>query len=483
MSETTRVRTGIDGLDAITGGGLPATRAYLVRGSPGAGKTMAGLHFLRAGARLGEPVLYITLTEPEAQLRANAATLGFDLAGVSFLDLSPTADFFAQAQTYDLFSPAEVEREPMTGALTSAVEAVRPRRVFLDAMTQLRYLSSDPFQFRRQALSFLRFLVEQGATVLFTSESGPDVPDDDLQFMSDGVIHLFNDERGRGLQVTKLRGSAFAEGRHAVRLSADGIHVFPRLIPESHRQLFDRDTISSGVPELDELLHGGLERGTITIISGPSGAGKTTVGLQFMKEAAGRGERSVAFIFEESLETLLRRCEGINIPARLMMERGTLAVETIEPLQLTPDEFASMVRDQVEEHRARIVMIDSTAGYRQAMRGEDLVSHLHAICRYLKNMGVTVLLIHEIETISGDFRATEIGISYLADNMLFMRYMEYALEGRVELRKVIGVLKKRTTDFEKTVRELELTRYGIKVGRAMPHVQGILGGILRAEAG
>jgi circadian clock protein KaiC len=467
-----RLSTGIPGFDEILHGGLIPGRAYLVRGQPGTGKTILGLHFLSSGAEAGEKSLYITLGESAEQIRTNAEALGFDLKGIAFLDLSPTSQFFTEIQTYDIFSPAEVEREPTTQQIINQVEALKPQRIFLDAMTQFRYLSPDAFQFRKQVLSFLRFLREQGATVLFTSEGSEDAPDNDLQFMSDGVIHLTFSSEERSVSVSKFRGSDFRSGNHSMRLTQIGMEVFPHLMPEVYSQEFALEVLSSGVPELDELLHGGFERSTITIISGPSGVGKSTLGLQFMKEAAGRGERSAIYAFEERKETLLRRCEGINIPVHAMMERGTLSVVQIEPLHYTPDEFANLVRYEVEQQKARIVMIDSISGYRLSVRGNELVIHIHALCKYLQNMGVAVLLINEVETITGDFRPTEIGISYIADNLVFLRYLE--MEG--ELRKAIGVLKKRMTDFEKTLREFEITRYGIKVGKPLTNLRGILKG-------
>ena len=467
-----RLSTGIPGFDEILHGGLIPGRAYLVRGQSGTGKTILGLHFLSSGAEAGEKSLYITLGESAEQIRTNAEALGFDLKGIAFLDLSPTSQFFTEIQTYDIFSPAEVEREPTTHRIIEQVEVLKPQRIFLDAMTQFRYLSPDAFQFRKQVLSFLRFLREQGATVLFTSEGSEEAPDNDLQFMSDGVIHLTFSSEERSVNVSKFRGSDFRSGDHSMRLTQTGMEVFPHLMPEVYSQEFALEVLSSGVPELDELLHGGFERSTITIISGPSGVGKSTLGLQFMKEAAGRGERSVIYAFEERKETLLHRCQGINIPVHAMIERGTLSVVQIEPLHYTPDEFANLVRYEVEQQKARIVMIDSISGYRLSVRGNELVSHLHALCKYLQNMGVAVLLINEVETITGDFRPTEIGISYMADNIVFLRYLE--MQG--ELRKAIGVLKKRMSDFEKTLREFEITRYGIKVGKPLSNLRGILKG-------
>jgi circadian clock protein KaiC len=476
-----RVDTGVEGLDHILNGGLLPGRAYLVHGGPGCGKTTLGLHFLTTGARAGEPALFISLGEPEDELRQDAQIQGFDMDRVAFLDLSPPPDLFAQARSYDIFTPAEVEPSTITKRIMAKLEEVRPRRIFIDSMTQFRYLSPDVFQFRKQALAFLRYLIGEGATVLFTSEGTVREPDDDLQFISDGIIRLDYEHGERTLAVTKFRGSSFRGGSHSMQLTPKGIEVFPRLLPSAYRRAFVAEPLASGVPALDELLHGGLERGTITIITGPSGTGKTTVGLQFMKEAAGRGERSVVYSFEEEIDLILHRCEGINIPARTMVERGTLSLVKIEPLKFSPDEFAKLVRLEVEQRDTSIVMLDSVAGYRlslagsQAGAGDDLVSHLHALCKYLQNMGVAVLLVNEVERISGDFRITDNHISYLADNVIYMRYLERINpQGAMELRKAIGVLKKRTSDFDKTLREIEITRYGLVVGEPLRGVSGML---------
>ena len=474
-----RLSTGIPGLDEVLYGGLLARKTYLVRGAPGTGKTTLGFHFLTAGAANGERTLLITLGEPETQLRRNARSLGFDLDGIPILDLSPSPEFFARAQTYDIFSPAEVEREPITKLLVEQVEKVKPQRVFMDAMTQFRYLSTDLFQFRKQVLSFLHFLLEQGATVLFTSECSAAAPDDDLQFLSDAVLHLDCDPDGRALNVTKFRGSNFKSGPHSLRITSSGMKVFPRLLPDVHRYKgkFVVEAIATGVPGLDDLLHGGLERGTVTILSGPAGVGKTTLGLRIMTEAAARGERAVVYTFEEALQVMMRRCEGVAIPLRAMLERSNLAVVQVEPLFYTPDEFAQLMRQEVEKQQTRLVMIDSTSGYRLSFRGDDLVADLHALCKYLKNMGVTVLLINELEAVTGEFRITDMGISYLADNILFLRYVERHTANAVELRKALGVLKKRVTDFDKDLRELEITSEGLKVRPAPGKPSGIINGL------
>ncbi len=469
-----RLSTGIKGLDEILCGGLKAGQSYLLRGGPGSGKTIVGLNYLQSGVAAGEKVLYVTLEESESNICRNARDLGLDMTGCEFLDLSVTSEFFAESKTYDIFSPAEIEGESFSHVIVEAVSRMTPSRVFVDPLIQFRYLASDLFQYRKQVASFLRFLTDRGATVLFTSESSEQAPDDDLQFMADGVIELSNRlDQGRSIVVNKFRGSEFKVGRHSMTLTKDGIKVYPRLLPELYQQEFSLDVISSGVPELDELFNGGVERGTVTIISGPSGVGKTTLGLQFMKEAAGRGERSVVFSFEEEIEIMLRRCESINIPARKMVEKGTLSMVKVEPLQLAPDEFSNLLRYHVEELNSEIVMIDSLASFKLSTPNDDVVSRLHALLKYCQNMGVAALLVVETAHVVGDFQITDIGVSYLADNTIFLRYLE--IDG--ELRKAIGVLKKRLSDFEKTLREFEISRYGIKVGEPLSNLRGILTGV------
>ena len=460
-----RISTGVDGLDEVLFGGLLAGRTYLLSGPPGTGKTTLGWHFLARGIADGETALYISFGEPEAELRANAARSGFVANDVHVLDLSPSAELFARSETYDIFSAREVEQQPTAQRIIEAVDRVAPRRVFVDSMTHLRYLASDAFQFRRQALSFLRFLADRGATVIVTSEATAETPDDDLRFVSDGVIEVSLGTRMRELCVSKFRGSDYRAGRHALQLDRRGATIFPRLIPERHSRPFDPDVLPSGIDQLDALLHGGIERGTVTLVSGPTGVGKTTLGLQFLREAAGRGERCVVYTFDERSDTLLRRCEGVNIPVRAMIARGTLSVVELEALRFGPDEFANLVRRDVEENGTRIVMIDSVSGYRMSVSG-DLGERLHALGRYLQNVGVTVLLVDELREVT-EFRVTEVGISYLADNVIFLRYVERVVDGTVELRKGVGVLKKRLSDFEKSVREFTITREGVQIGGAL----------------
>jgi circadian clock protein KaiC len=467
-----RVPTGIAGLDEVLGGGLIANRSYMVGGDPGTGKTILGLHFLTDGE--GE-ALYVNLEEPAAEIARNAAAVGIDTDGVTFLDLSPGAELFTEEREYDLFLPDEVEGPSLRSAIVDAVEDVEPTRMFIDPLSELQHLSPDTYQLRQQVSSLLRFLRDRGVTLVFTSQATAAVPDEDLQYLSDGTFELTNTDAGRRLRVSKFRGSGTRDGAHTVQITDDGMRVYPVLVPDGHAIDFAAEEVSAGIPEVNQLLGGGLDRGSVTIFNGPSGVGKTTLGAQFMKEAAGRGERSVIYMFEEDTRTFTTRCTAVDIPVGRMVDRGTLAIEEVQPLTQSPAEFAAMVREEVEQRDARVVLIDGIDGYQLSLQtdAEDtLARELGALCRYLRSRGVTTLLVDSSETVTGEFRATRGGVSYIADNIVFLRYLE--ING--ELRKAIGVLKKRTSDFERTLREFQITGYGIKVGDPLRSLRGILEG-------
>jgi circadian clock protein KaiC len=469
----TRTSTGIPGLDELLEGGLPAGRAYVLRGPPGTGKTIVGLHFLTAGLDAGETSLFVGFEEPTEDIERNAASLGFDLDGVDILDLSPTADRFLEDRSYSAFEPAEVEGHEPAERIVEAVREHDPDRVVIDPLTQFRQLAPDDYQFRQEMASLTAFLKHGGITALYTTQPTASRPDDDLQFLGDGIITLSRPETGRRIEVEKLRGSPFRGGSHAMRIDGEGVHVFPSLVPGDYDRDFTSETVSSGVEALDDLLWGGFERGTVSVITGASGVGKTTTGTHFLTEAARRGDRSTIYLFEESAQQFRQRSEAIDLPVNEMVERGTLSLAEIEPMNLSADEFAHKVRTDVAERGTEVVMIDGTAGYRLSLRDEDgLTEHLHALCRYLRNVGVTVILIEEQSEIAGDFSTTEENISYLADTVLFLRYLE--LSG--EIRKSIGVLKKRLSGFEPTLRELSIDEDGLRVGDPMTDLRGILTG-------
>lgn len=430
-----------------------------------------GLHFLMEGANNQEQALYITLGESQERIQQNASSIGMDVKKIHFLDLSPGEKYYKEEQNYGVFFSYEVENSPITQKIIEAVETLRPQRVFLDSMTLLQYLIVEPIKFRRQIISFTEFLNNRGVTFLFSSEPSSAASDEELRFIADGVIQLNSESTVNKIEILKFRGSGFKRGAHTYKLTERGMVVYPRLVPEEYKKTHFKEKISSGIPAIDELLDGGVERGTTTIITGPTGVGKTTLGLQFMKEAAGRGEKSIILTFEESVDSLVLRSESINIPVRAMLEKGTLKIISIEPLKYSIDEFNDLLRHEIEQNEFQIVMIDSIAGFKIAV-DLDIQRNLHATTKYLKNMGVSTFLINELENVTGDFKPTEFHFSYLSDNIVFFRYIEF----QGELRKAIGVLKKRLSSFERTIREFEISKYGIKVGEPLKNLSGILTG-------
>lgn len=464
-----RLSSGIDGLDTVLGGGFLTGYHYLIRGTPGAGKTVLGWHFLMAEG--GENTLYVTFEERPAKIRRNAASLGIDLGGVTILDLSPQARSLVDGGSYDVFAPSTVEYESLTGRVRTQVETTPPTRVLLDPVTQLRYLAPDEYQFRRELLSLMDLLTEQGATVLFTSQTSPETPDSDLQFLSDGILELNRPHGGRVLEVPKFRGGDVATGPHAVGLSKRGMSVYPRVVPERSERPFVRGIASSGVAVLDDLLHGGLELGTTTLFSGPTGIGKTTIGALYLIEAAAGGDHSILYHLEEKPETFVERCAAVGTPVTELLDEGTLDVVSVTPSLLTVGEFLAQVQRDVTDD-TRFVMIDGIQGFEKLTNLSDDREELSALRSYLTARGVTVVLTDEMPNITGEFRPTKSGETAIADNIVFMRYIEF----NGEIHRAIGVLKKRTSDFEHRLRRFEITESGIVVGDPLSGLSGVLTG-------
>jgi circadian clock protein KaiC len=471
-----KISSGTPGLDQVLHGGFLTERTTILSGGPGTGKTILALQFLAAG----ESGLYIGFEEREGQIRDNAASLGVDLSGVSILDLSAPPDRFFANDSYTVFPSEEVEGEDILDRIGSALDSTDVDRLVVDPLSELRSLLPDDYQFRRNISSLFNNLADRGVTTLCTAQPDDGGTASDLEFLGNATIAVNRETDRRTLEVTKYRGSDSASGVHTLRIRPDGAHVYPKLVPGDHHNPVERTLLPSDVENLDRLLDGGIERGSVTVISGPSGVGKTTTASYFLQASASRGERARAYLFEELRPDYLYRSTALGMELEPLATEGTAEVEEVESLTLSPDEFAFDVRQAVEERDVSFVMIDGTSGYRQALRGDDsqeaLTRELHALCRYLKRMGVTVILIEEVGTLTGEFSPTVNQISYLADNIVFLRYLE--LNG--ELQKAIGVLKKRYGDFEPTLRELSIGSDGLTVGDPLDGYRGLLTGIAEA---
>lgn len=459
-------------MDTILKGGLIREKSYLIKGGPGTGKSTFGYHFLEEGNKKGETTMLITLGEPEKSIRLNSEKQNINLADTVILDLGPGNQELVSEQNYSVFSPLEVEAEPFIKNVIDAIDKLNPSRVVLDSITMVKYLYQDSFQYKNMALSMIHQICSSGATLLMISEVHQSAVEDEAEFWADGVIEVKSGPYWRRAEVQKLRGSDFAECDHAIRITAKGVEVFPRLQPNKYDKEFQNIALSSGIDELDAMMEGGIEKGTVSMITGATGVGKTNLGVQFMKAAAARGERSVMYTFEEARDVIINRSKLIGVPVDEMISKGQLYIKSIEPFSYSPDEFAMMVREDVEENDTRIVMIDSVGGYSLTVREENSLERLHALCTYLGNVGVTTILVSEMKSITGEFVTTNLNASYLADNIIYLRYLE--IDG--ELRKSVGILKKRLSDFEKSIREFKITGEGIVIGKPMSNMRGILSG-------
>ena len=475
-----RMPTGIPGLDEVLMGGLIPRRTYLIVGRTGTGKTVLSLQWLLAGQKMGEQGLYISLAEPVDEIAKNVASFGWSVEGLAVRELVPSRASIPVEEEYTVFPPSDVESTSIWNAIYQAVEEVRPSRLVIDSAAQLRALSVDEYQFRKQILTLVKWLNQQGCTTLLIFEPTIAEHETSLTLAVDGVIRLWHEVGEaklltlRGLQVDKMRGSDFLSGIHAMRITNQGLVVFPHRIEPPAVSVPASGQVPSGVPELDEMLHGGIEIGTSTIISGPAGVGKTTLAIQFMCQAAQAGLPGIIYSFEEPTQFMRERAARIGLPVEALIGSGQLRFQGLNPMTLYPDEFLKILREAVEQDGRRAVMLDSTRGYHIAMEQFGALNvHLHNMLSYLNHHGITTFLVNEVERLTGELVITEIGVSYIVDNVLLLRYAE--VDGR--LMHVVSCLKKRLGEFEPDIREFRITRAGLQVGHRLEGLRGVLTGI------
>ncbi|MEN3749131.1 ATPase domain-containing protein [Sphingomonas sp. HF-S3] len=476
---TDRISTGNPGLDLILSGGLPRNRLYLLEGAPGSGKTTLALQFLLDGASKGEPTLYITLSETSEELRAVATSHDWSLAGVELFELASAEEVLGPGREQTVLHSWEVELGDTIKLIEDVVERVKPTRVVFDSLSEMRLLAQDPLRYRRQVLALKQFFVGRNATVLLVDDltSNGGERDTHLHSLCHGVITLerltldFGSSRRR-LQVQKLRGVDFIAGYHDLAIRKGGLAVFPRLIAADHDGSFVGDPVSSGVDALDALLGGGPLRGTCTLITGPAGTGKTTIALQYLYAACERGEPSTIYQFDERIGTLMIRAQAMGLDLQKHVDSGLLVIRQADPAEMSPGEFAALVRAQVEQRGCRLLTIDSLNGYMAAMPQEQhLLLQMHELLAYLNLKGVMTLLINPQHGLVGTMSGT-LEISYIADALVLLRFFES--EGR--LRKAISVLKNRSGAHEDTIRELRVDSQGIRVGDPLREFKGVLTG-------
>ena len=472
-----RVSFGIGGLDDVLHGGLPAGHFYLLVGTPGAGKTTIGLQFALTACHNGQDALYISLSESRQELLAVARSHGWELDQLPIFELVPQEDSLRPEQQYSVFNPEDVELSALTDLISKKVDEVQPQIVVVDSLSELRLLARDSFRYRRQMLALKNFFEERHCTVLLIDNEPTEPQEGTVHSIVHGVMHLevlgreYGSERRR-LRVQKIRGSTFREGFHDYRIATGGVVVHPRLVAAEYRARHRDDLITTGIPELDNMLKGGIARGTSTLLLGSAGVGKSSLASRCVCTALERGESAAVYVFDEAIQVYLARSSGLGVELRPHIQQGRLHLQQIDPAEVSPGEFVNEIRQRVGEG-ASVVVIDSLNGWLKAMPGEQYLQlQMHELLTFLNSQGVATFLILAQQGVLGPMQ-TEIDVSYLADAIILLRYFE-ALG---DVRKAISIFKKRSGAHESSIRELRFFPGGIEVGEPLKDFQGVLTGV------
>lgn len=474
-----RASTGVPGLDDVLDGGFARNRLHLLEGSPGTGKTTIALQFLMAGAKLGERGIYVSLAETEEELRDGARSHSWELdEHITVFELVPPESVLDQEQHQSLLYSSDLELGETITRILDTIEKIKPKRVVIDSLSEIRLLAQSSLRYRRQILALKHYFARHQSTVIMLDDLTSETTDRAVHSIAHSVIHLdqlapvYGGERRR-MRIVKCRGQSFRSGYHDFTITHGGIEAYPRLVAAEHRKPFVDEFLKSDLPKLDSLLGGGVAAGSSTLVIGPAGTGKSLLILQYIAAAVKRGEKAALMLFDEEVGLLFARAKGLGIDLEAMRDTGLLVVEQVDAAELTPGEFSHRLRGWVDVENTKVVAIDSLNGYQAAMSEEQFITlHLHELLQYLNRRGVATFLSIAQTGMMGDMRQP-VDITYLADTVILLRYFEAF--GRV--RRAISVVKKRTGPHEDTIRELKITSDGMHLGEPLREFQGVLRGV------
>lgn len=472
-----RLTTGVPGLDEVLGGGLPEYSLTLIAGAPGTGKTTFAQQTMFGLATVKRPAVHFTvLGEPLLKmLRYQQQFTFFDPEKVDrvvrFVNLSE----IAMARNLD----------KVLDAIVSEVERTSPGIVVVDSFrTVMRAASGE-----HNMASFLHRLALhlatwQATTFLVGEYESEDAANDPVFTVSDGIIWLHQSvDRNsivRKLQVVKMRGLAPLPGLHTMRVTSDGIQVFPRILkrPAPSGRATRKRRLSMGVPELDKMLGGGIPSSGSVLVVGPAGSGKTALAMQFVAAGLSKKEPAVIAVFEEHPKEYLERAKALGPDLGQMVSAGLLEVIYLRPLDLSVDEALLEIQSAVARVKAQRLVVDSLAGFELALAPtfrEDFRESLYRMVGSLTGSGVTVIMTAEVPNSFTDLNLSPNLVSFLSDNIILQRYVE--LEGH--LTKVMTVVKMRGSEHSTELRAYEVGKHGLILGRALTDYTGIITGVAR----
>jgi len=455
--DTERMSSGNAEADHILGGGFPANSINIVMGHPGSGKTIFAEQLIFHNAGGDRPILYLTtLSEPLAKVVRY-------LQGFSFFDETK----LGTEVIYEDVGPqlATDGAAALIPLLTEAIKTLSPKVIVIDSFKAVHDLAPSIAERRRLVYEMTALLTAYGTTAFLLGEY---TEDDILEYpefaVADGIVELSRRRLGnrdeRYFRVFKLRGSRYLEGAHAFRITDSGLDVYPRLVspqmPEGYEPASER--ISTGVAGLDTMLDGGVWRGTTTLLAGPSGAGKTTIGLQFALEGARQGEPSLYMSFQENPTQLMRTIRGLGVDLEQLQAQG-LDLVYASPVELQIDSIIVDMFRRIEQRGVRRLVLDAVGDLASAATDpQRLHYYLYALVQHFAVRTITSIL--NLETtgagVSGSGMQTT--MSYLSDNVLLL-----SVEGEERTKRTLRVLKTRGSAHDPIVRDVEITARGMSI--------------------
>lgn len=469
MGDEERVSTGIAGLDRVLHGGLPKGRITLIEGAPGTGKTTLALQFLLAAVAREEKALFLSIAQSPSELDVIARSHGIDLTGVEIY--SPEIGDVDDARVFSVDTD-EAQLVQLIDALHNRLDNAKPDCFVFDSLLELRLLASSAVGYRRELLGLRQRLRDAGVTALLLDHLEPAGGERHAEGIVHGVIRLEAKTPAIGivqrrLTALKMRGMDFSEGYHDLRIRTGGVVVFPRVVPSESCETLSTRQLAPPQASLREMLGGGLEYGTTTLISGQSGTGKSTMATVFAVAAAQEGGKAAMFLFEERPEVFRARSEGVGLPLNEHEARGAITLSHFDPAETSPGEFSRHVIEAVEEEEITLVVIDSLSGYIAALPDRNnVMTHLVALLQYLARRGVVVIVNLAQHGLLGEPPRSEVDASYLADTIILLR--QYT--AGTEIRRSIGVLKKRHSDHSRGIGELVIRTGSVDIESLSPEV-------------